>query len=213
MSKFKTMGVLVAVASCLATAACIDNGGMGDGSGAPNADGHTGPCATLTVALTDSGAGAVTSDPAGIDCTGGSNGCWASYAQGTVVTLNATVMKGWRFVEWSGDCSGTTPTATVTLDTNKNCDARYAPVYPDSSDGGAPADGGSSYGDGGGTSDDGSVSMGGDSWTCCAPAGSNVAAGCIYGDQCCLPITALECANGGGVWMAASSCSTSPPSC
>ena len=58
----------------------------------------------LTVARTGTGAGVVTSSPAGITC--GAT-CTASYAYGTMVTLTAAPALGSSFTGWSGPCSGT----------------------------------------------------------------------------------------------------------
>ena len=58
----------------------------------------------LTVAKAGTGAGTVTSSPAGISC-GAS--CSASFASGTVVTLTAAAGTGSTFAGWSGACTGT----------------------------------------------------------------------------------------------------------
>jgi WSC domain-containing protein/List-Bact-rpt repeat protein len=58
---------------------------------------------TLTVSV--SGSGTVTSSPAGINCSGY---CSANFNSGTVVTLTATPGSGYVFSGWSGGgCSGT----------------------------------------------------------------------------------------------------------
>jgi hypothetical protein len=57
----------------------------------------------LTVELTGSGTGIVTSQPAGIDC--GSD-CDEQYPDGTAVNLSANADSGSDFAGWSGDCSG-----------------------------------------------------------------------------------------------------------
>ncbi len=57
---------------------------------------------TITINLT--GAGAVTSVPAGIDC---GVSCQASFAAGTEVTLTATPGQGATFTGWTGACTGT----------------------------------------------------------------------------------------------------------
>lgn len=58
----------------------------------------------LSVTLAGSGAGAVTSDPAGIDCPGD---CSESYLEGTQVELLAQADTDSQFTGWSGDCAGT----------------------------------------------------------------------------------------------------------
>ena len=80
---------------------------------------------TLTVATTGTGAGTVTSTPAGIDC--GAT-CTAPFNAGSAITLGATPSTESTFTGWSGGgCSGTgsctvtlaastTVTATFTLD-------------------------------------------------------------------------------------------------
>ncbi|MGD8700299.1 MAG: hypothetical protein PVJ43_13470, partial [Gemmatimonadales bacterium] len=78
----------------------------------------------LNVAVT--GSGTVTSDPAGINCPGGS--CQASYASGTVVTLTAEALTGWEFSQWSGDCSGTNPVVDVNMSAAKTCEATFVQI-------------------------------------------------------------------------------------
>jgi poly(3-hydroxybutyrate) depolymerase len=83
----------------------------------------------LAVARGGTGAGTVTSAPAGISC--GAT-CSASYASGTTVTLTAAAASGSSFAGWSGACTGTgacavTMTAarsvTATFDTATAVDA------------------------------------------------------------------------------------------
>jgi fibronectin type 3 domain-containing protein len=69
--------------------------------------GSAGGSFTVTVAKTGSGAGTVTSTPAGITC--GAD-CSEPYVSGTLVTLSATPATGSTFSGWSGGgCSGTAP--------------------------------------------------------------------------------------------------------
>ncbi|MDM8567223.1 Calx-beta domain-containing protein [Candidatus Halobeggiatoa sp. HSG11] len=76
---------------------------------------------TLTVTKAGDGNGTITSNPAGINC---GNNCIFSYAENTQVTLTATPeLSG--FNGWTGDCSGTEATITVTVDTAKTCSANF----------------------------------------------------------------------------------------
>ena len=83
----------------------------------------TPPPVTLTVAKSGTGAGTVSSAPAGIAC---GTDCSESVAPGTPFTLTATPAAGSTFIGWGGACSGTgscpvtvsaatTVTATFTL--------------------------------------------------------------------------------------------------
>ena len=77
---------------------------------------------TLTVVKAGAGAGAVTSNPAGIDCP---TDCTQGYDEGTVVTLTATPPAGSRFSGWSGEgCSGTS-TCQVTMSAARNVTATF----------------------------------------------------------------------------------------
>ena len=48
-----------------------------------------------------------------------------TYDKGTVVNLEATPDKGWKFVSWSGDISETTSSATVTMNSDKTIVANF----------------------------------------------------------------------------------------
>src|SRR5450830_1277675 len=52
----------------------------------------------------------------------------SSYTHGISVQLTATPATGWHFVGWSGDLSGTTNPATITMDVSKTVTATYAPL-------------------------------------------------------------------------------------
>ena len=78
---------------------------------------------TVTIEKKGTGAGAVSSSPAGIDC--GAT-CSASFASGTSVTLTATAAAGSAFLSWGGSCSGAAATCTVTVDAAKSATATFA---------------------------------------------------------------------------------------
>ena len=66
------------------------------------------------MSTTGTGSGSVTLSPPG-----------GSYSAGTVVTLTATPATGSSFTGWSGDLSGTTNPATITINGNKAVTATY----------------------------------------------------------------------------------------
>ena len=76
----------------------------------------------LAVSHAGSGAGTVTSSPAGISCPGA---CSHSYTQGTTVTLTPAAAPGSTFAGWSGGgCSGT-GTCTVTMSADQSVTATF----------------------------------------------------------------------------------------
>ncbi len=77
----------------------------------------------LLVQLDGTGAGSVTSDPAGIDC-----GQTCEMDLATEVTLTATSAAGSRFVGWSGSCGGT-ETCTISADESTAVTATFARVH------------------------------------------------------------------------------------
>jgi hypothetical protein len=83
----------------------------------------TGTGARLTLTRTGDGSGRVTSSPAGIDCGAA---CSAAFDPSTVVALTAVVDPGSQFGGWSGDCSGSGTTCTVTMDAAKSVTAQFA---------------------------------------------------------------------------------------
>jgi hypothetical protein len=78
------------------------------------------PGATLTIAMSGTGSGAVSSSPPGTSC---GSGC-LSFTAGTVVTLTATPNTGSAFAGWSGACTGT-GSCTVTMSSNEAVTAAF----------------------------------------------------------------------------------------
>lgn len=78
--------------------------------------------ASRTLTVTKSGAGTVTSSPAGINC--GSD-CNESYAQGTSVTLTASPSGGGSFTGWTGCDSTAGNQCTVTMNNDRTVNASF----------------------------------------------------------------------------------------
>ncbi len=76
---------------------------------------------TLTVGSDGLGAGAIASDPSGIDC---GSICWHDFAAGTSVTLTPTPGIGSSFGGWSGACTGT-GACTVTMSQAQSVTATF----------------------------------------------------------------------------------------
>jgi hypothetical protein len=90
------------------------------------------PTYTLTITGAGTGSGSVTGT--GIQCnlSAGipSGDCSEAYAAGANVNLSATPLTGSSFVGWSGACSGTANTTSVTMDANKTCTATFNLIPP-----------------------------------------------------------------------------------
>jgi uncharacterized repeat protein (TIGR02543 family) len=83
----------------------------------------TNPNQTLTAAISGTGTGSLSSSPSGIaNCT---ETCTASFAYGTSVTITETPTGNSTFTGWSGACTGTSPTCTVTMDQARNVTANF----------------------------------------------------------------------------------------
>jgi YVTN family beta-propeller protein len=85
------------------------------------------PPVTLTVAEAGTGAGLVTSNPLGINCSASSNQCAAQFAVGTKVTLTASASGQSTFAGWSGGGCGGTGSCVVTLGANTTVTATFNP--------------------------------------------------------------------------------------
>jgi hypothetical protein len=80
--------------------------------------------ASLSVLVTGTGAGTVTSSPAGIDC---GTTCGTAFALGTVVTLTASPAAGSTFDGWTGACTGTGP-CTLTVNDAVLVSAKFTAI-------------------------------------------------------------------------------------
>jgi Divergent InlB B-repeat domain/WD40-like Beta Propeller Repeat len=76
----------------------------------------------LSVSVEGNGSGTVTSSPPGIAC--GSD-CTEIYARGTGVTLTATPSGNASFAGWSGACTGTATTCSLTMDGPRSVTATF----------------------------------------------------------------------------------------
>jgi phospholipase C len=102
--------------------ACQSLHSAGPGGGPPPLPPPTPSPSQVQLAVTVSGSGTVTSNPAGINC---GQTCTANFAQGTAVTLTATSSNGFGFGGWSGACSGTTTTCSITLNAATSVTAKF----------------------------------------------------------------------------------------
>ena len=98
-----------------ATFVAAPSGGGGGGGGST--------ATQFTLSVGRSNPGTVTSDLAGINCGGT---CSAKYNSGAVVTLTATPPLGKTFVGWSGGCTGTATTCSVTMTKDTSVQASFS---------------------------------------------------------------------------------------
>ena len=77
----------------------------------------------LIVSIAGSGAGTVTTAPAGINCPGN---CLQTYSAGTAVVLTAAASGGSTFTGWLGACTGT-GTCSVSINNLSNVSATFTP--------------------------------------------------------------------------------------
>ncbi len=75
-----------------------------------------------TLSVSQSGKGTVVSAEPGINC---GRTCSAKFAQGATVTLSATPETGFRFVNWTGACSGSAPTCSLTINRDSSVQAVF----------------------------------------------------------------------------------------
>jgi hypothetical protein len=79
------------------------------------------------------GNGAITSEPAGIDCRLDNDQCHATFDSGTEVTLTAIPEAGWTLTEWTGGCNGEdneegNEKSVVIMDQAQQCQAVFEPL-------------------------------------------------------------------------------------
>ncbi len=91
-------------------------GAAHDGSALGDLKWATNTSTRFSFVLTIVGNGTVTADPPLVA---------PSYEAGTTVSLTAVPDSGWQFVEWSGDLTGSTNPATITVDAAKNITATF----------------------------------------------------------------------------------------
>ncbi|KJU82834.1 cell wall/surface repeat-containing protein [Candidatus Magnetobacterium bavaricum] len=82
---------------------------------------------TLTVTKAGTGTGTITVSSGSLTWTG--NTGTAIYAEGKSVTLTATADTGSYFTAWSGDCTGTSTTCTLSVSSAKNVTATFDHRY------------------------------------------------------------------------------------
>jgi len=104
--------------ACSGTGACVVNM---TAAKSVTASFTAAPAQNFTLNVVNGGNGTVTSTPAGISC--GSN-CFADFASGIAVTLNAAPATGYLFEGWQGACSGT-GACVVNMDTPKAVTATF----------------------------------------------------------------------------------------
>jgi len=76
--------------------------------------------------VTHQGNGAITSSPAGIDCSNDNAQCYYTYNGGPEVRLTPKPSAGWGFDSWKGDCD---EKGRVTLDKDKLCQAIFVQQF------------------------------------------------------------------------------------
>jgi len=106
--------------ACTGTAACSVTVAAADSVTATFSS--TSPSYAVTVTEAGTGAGTITSSPAGVNCP---TTCSASFAQNTQVTLSETPGTGSTFAGWSGACTGTS-TCSVTVTAAESVTATFS---------------------------------------------------------------------------------------
>ncbi len=81
---------------------------------------------TVTATFTQNQQYTLTINVVGSGCSVTKNPSQATYAYGASVQLTANAASGWVFIDWSGDLTGTTNPATVTMDSDKTVTATFS---------------------------------------------------------------------------------------
>jgi phospholipase C len=93
------------------------------GGGASQGSGPGPPPTTFPLTVSAGSGGIITSSPSGINC---GSACSASFSSGTKVTLSATPSSGDSFASWSGACSGSSLTCTLTMNGATSVSATFS---------------------------------------------------------------------------------------
>ncbi|MBY0491173.1 MAG: S8 family serine peptidase [Gemmatimonadaceae bacterium] len=88
------------------------------------------PLASFTLSVTTTGTGAGSVTGAGIACGTAGTDCSETITQGGTITLTAAPAAGSTFAGWSGSCTGTSATCTVSMSAAQSVTANFATVVP-----------------------------------------------------------------------------------
>jgi len=112
----------VLVSPVLLLVVALTGCGGGGGTLPPSTPTPTSP-QSFSLVVSISGNGLVTSSPGGINC---GNSCNGSFSSGSQVTLQATPATGYLFTGWTGACSGSATSCTVTMNQNQAVSAVFS---------------------------------------------------------------------------------------
>ena len=101
------------------------SGGGGSGGGGGGGGGGGSTTSKLKLSVKTVGAGRVTNNAAGINCTAAGTNCTASLAAGATLILTATPDPGAPWKGWGGDCTGTSFTCSITMTKAKSVTATF----------------------------------------------------------------------------------------
>ena len=110
-------GIVVYFLGLISLVLCGCGGGAGGGPPPPSFQ--------LSVQSAGAGAGTISSNPAGINC---GTTCSAGFASGAQVTLTETASANSSFAGWTGGCSGSNATCTLTLSASQKVTASFSTI-------------------------------------------------------------------------------------